>query len=403
MKILFITQRVPFPPNKGEKIRTFHQIQFLAEQGHEIRVACPVEKNIDTINIRELDERLLTKTTSSKLMPKLFRYLRALIFQKPISTSYFYDNKLQEKINKLLSEEIDIVICSSSSVMEYIFKTNQLNHSNQPKIIVDFMDLDSDKWLQYVKKSTGLIKLIYSREAKLLQNYEYQVQQNVDHCLFTSEKEVDLFKKSNTKFHNVESMGNGLDTAYFQPVQKAFNENKPTFIFTGVMDYLPNVDAVEWFTKKVWPNILTHWPKARFIIAGMKPTEKVCALNDTKGVEVTGFVSDIREYYQQADFFVAPLRIARGVQNKILQGFACNIPVISTPNAIQGIKCEQERDLLVAESEEEFFLQIKRLIEQPSLRKAISANALALVIDNYSWSNQLKKLDSLINNENGHK
>ncbi len=401
MHIFFLAQRVPYPPNKGEKIRTFHQLKYLCSLGHNVSFACPLEQSDDLSYLKQLKKRLPITTIFTPLHNKIFRYIKGILYRQPLSVSHFYSKNLQHQINLLFAkQDIDVIICSSSSLMEYIFQAQkkQPNILAKPiNIIVDFMDLDSDKWQQYAKNTTVFKKTIYQREANLLKKYEHKIQENVNYCLFTSQAEVNLFNQQIKNPHNVMAIGNGLDTDYFKPLHNLFNEQALTFIFTGVMDYFPNEDAVQWFVTKIWPRIKEQYKGARFIIAGMNPTAKVVALASTPGVIVTGFVEDIRDYYSQADIFVAPLRIARGVQNKVLQSFACNLPVVSTPNATQGIDCLPEIHLLEADTEDEFIQQINRLVNDASLRHKLATNALQLVEKSYSWQGQLQQLNNIIN------
>lgn len=393
MKIIFISSRIPFPANKGEKIRVYNQLKYLSEKGMDISILSLFDKKYDNESCINLEKTLPIRANSFPLRFRFFGYFLGILMNKPLSIEHFYSTNLQNELYKRLEKnKYDAIICSSSAMFEYIKKLS--NRSSL--ILVDFMDLDSDKWLQYANKSRGLKKLIYQREAKLLSKYEKRVQQEADYCIFTSQTEVDLFSKQVEEPSNIIAIGNGLDFDYFKPTVKTFNNESPIFIFTGVMDYLPNEDAVTWFCKEVWSEILKQKPNARFIIAGMNPTQQVKSLQELPGVEITGFVNDIRDYYQQADIFIAPLRMARGVQNKVLEAFASNIPVISTPNAIQGINCEPEQHLLQAKNKDDFIYQINRLLDDDSLRSKLSENALKLIHTKYSWQEQLQNLDKLI-------
>lgn len=398
MRILFICQRVPYPPNKGEKIRTFNQIKYLLECGHRIEIICPTDTNKEKVNVDELKKALSLEIQSASLQNKFICYVKGLLNKKPISISYFYTKKMQQKIDDS-ADKFDLIFCSASSMTEYYFQSKQLK--NKP-LVTDLMDLDSDKWKQYAEKSIAIMKWVYQREHKLLKEYEKSIQKRADYCFFTTDKEVELFKKNignDVKTDNVITVGNGLDNEYFQPNSKTLDKKNPVFIFTGVMDYKPNIDAVMWFCDEVWESVLKFHPNAKFIISGMKPTAKIKNLAKLQGVEVTGFVEDIRDYYKQADFFVAPLRIARGVQNKVLEAFACKLPVITTPNAIQGIECKPEEHCLQATTADEFIAQIQRLMEDKELRERLSDNALKLIVDKYSWEGRLQKLDKLINTD----
>ncbi|MDG1734049.1 MAG: TIGR03087 family PEP-CTERM/XrtA system glycosyltransferase [Thalassotalea sp.] len=397
MRILFICQRVPYPPNKGEKIRTYNQIKFILSCGFKVHIACPTESIDDQKFARQLAEHFNLKITCSKLPNKFIRYSTSILKNNPISLNFFYSAKLQTKINKLIYMQDVLIMCSSSAVAEYYFTyCRQFPDQPAPPLIVDFMDLDSLKWQQYKQFSGPIKKIIFSREAKLLKKYEFSIQKSALHCLFTSQVESDLFTDKQHDFNNILKISNGIDLDYFTPMDKIDNSGNLNFIFTGVMDYFPNVDAVTWFCEVVWLDIIAKYPKATFTIVGMNPTASIKKLSQLPGVNVTGFVDDIRDYYNQADFFIAPLRIARGVQNKVLEAFASNIPVICTSNATQGINCQAETHYLLANNNNEFKEQIFRLIEDTSLRNRLTKNSLSLVKQEYSWPAQLTPLKKVI-------
>jgi sugar transferase (PEP-CTERM/EpsH1 system associated) len=269
---------------------------------------------------------------------------------------------------------------------EYIYQSSIIKRSNTKlRILMDFMDLDSDKWQQYAHISNWPMKSIYQREAKLLSHYEAKITHDFDCCFFITDDEVELFKARVDNAGKVLTLGNGIDTKNFMPATVAPNNTAPVLLFTGVMDYKPNVDAVLWFVEQVWPTILVKYPDAQFIIAGMNPCSSVSELSKMQGITVTGYVDDILPYYHQADYFVAPFRLARGVQNKVLQAFACGLPVISSPMGAEGIACQEDHDILLANSAIEFVERIQYLVQNKALTEQLIINALSLVRQHYSW------------------
>jgi sugar transferase (PEP-CTERM/EpsH1 system associated) len=394
---LYLAQRVPYPPNKGEKIRSFHQIEYLLQNNHKISLACPYDESTDLDNIAQLESKLNISVISERLSPKYIRYSAGLLLHKPLSVSNFYSKKLQQNVDQLiLKNAFDNIVCTSSSMAEYIFKSEALPKLNpRPRLIMDFMDLDSDKWRQYSKQSSLPMKWVYARESNLLSKYEHRINDLFDSCFFISQDEVDLFCKLNSSDKKPVSIGNGIDMTVFRPAQTPPQNNHPVLIFTGVMDYKPNVEAVTWFADKVWPRITGKYPQARFVVAGMNPVQSILELKKKKGIEVTGFVDDILPYYHQSDIFVAPLRIARGVQNKVLQAFSCGLPVIATSMGAEGIEYQNGTNILIADSAEDFFSQLDELVTNRDLFHEIRKNALDLVRDRYSWEGQLEKLSEL--------
>jgi sugar transferase (PEP-CTERM/EpsH1 system associated) len=261
---------------------------------------------------------------------------------------------------------------------------------------MDFMDVDSDKWGQYQQSSSFPMSMVYAREQRLLAEYEKQIVKKFDASYLIAQAEVTLFNQKVMQSDKVHVMGNGLDTSVFYPPKIKQPNPAPVFLFTGVMDYKPNEDAVIWFVNTCWPSIITLHPNAKFVIAGMNPSADINQLANDKNIEVTGFVDDILPYYHQADIFVAPFRLARGVQNKVLQAFACALPVISTPMGAEGILCQADQDILIASNGKEFIAQANQLIAQPKLAKSIGQSALQIIQKHYSWPSQLQPLVDLL-------
>ena len=401
MNILILSHRVPFPPNKGEKIRTFHQIEHLSELGHQIHLFSPFEDPSELAHFKALGETLCQSVTATPLKNKAIRLLSGLIKGQSMSVANFYDKTLQQKFDRFLSaNSVDAIICSASSMAEYIFKSTVLSKlDKKPLLIMDFMDVDSDKWGQYQQSSAFPMSRVYAREQKLLANYEKQIVKEFAASYLIAQAEVTLFNQKVIESDKVHVMGNGLDTSVFYPPKVKQPNPAPVFLFTGVMDYKPNEDAVIWFVNTYWPSIITQHPNARFIIAGMNPGSDITQLAHDKSIEVTGFVEDILPYYHQADIFVAPFRLARGVQNKVLQAFACALPVISTPMGAEGILCQADQNILIAANSEEFIAQANLLIAQPKLAKSIGQNALQIIQNHYSWPSQLQPLVNLLGSE----
>lgn len=398
MNILFIAQRVPYPANKGEKIRSFNQIKFLAELGHHIHVISPIEGEYDIQYNNQLAQLNNISCSHHSLSPKPFRLLKGLLKNEPLSVANFYSRGLQVKIDKALKEKtFDAIICTSSAVAKYLFSSCVYSTLvTPPKLIMDYMDLDSDKWQQYAAKSRFPMKLVYQREAKLISKYEVKIQKFFDACFFIADAEVNLFKQTTGHVNNVHTLGNGMNTEEFYPATPPPNNPGPKFIFTGVMDYKPNVDAVVWFVEECWRGIIKHYPDAEFIIAGMNPNLTVLNLKKYPSITITGFVDDILPFYHKADYFIAPFRLARGVQNKVLQAFACGLPVISTSMGAEGINCRNNQEILLANTSKEFIEKVLLLEQNKSVAKKISSAALSLIKKEYTWQGKLKPLQDFL-------
>jgi sugar transferase (PEP-CTERM/EpsH1 system associated) len=452
MKILYIAHRIPYPPNKGDKIRSFNEIKYLSQR-HEIHLACLADDPKDLKY--EDDLKKFCKSTNVVLInPKIAKLKSSfyLFSKKPLSVSYFYSKKLQQTIDHLLStNDFDVIFCFSSPMAEYVFKSRllvssclklekslvkglpvtrneppetrnhqqepinqqptssneQLETSNQqPKLIMDFVDVDSDKWAQYSKYARFPKSWIYGLEGRRLADYEKKVAESFDHSIFVTDSEVKIFKNKNPHIKNITAIPNGVDLDYFSPTfsQEQATRNQPpetsnqqpVIVFTGAMDYYANVDGMVWFTKEVLPLIKKEIPDAQFYIIGSNPTKEVIELSGNNGVTVTGYVPDTRAYLRTATVAVVPLRIARGIQNKILEAMAMGIPVVATPQAFEGIEAKPDRDLILGEDVEKIAKGVIKLIKEVSLRKCLGNNARRVIENNYCWAKNLEMLDSIL-------
>jgi sugar transferase (PEP-CTERM/EpsH1 system associated) len=401
MNILIISQRCPFPPNKGEKIRTFHHLKFLTEQGHRIFLASPYEDDSELVDFSSLAKNYCQHISFSKLPHKLLRLITGLIKGKALSISNFYTKALQNKIdNQLAENNIDVIYCSASSVAEYVFNSQAIHKlAKRPRLIMDFMDVDSDKWSQYAKQTSWPLKFVYQREATLIARFEKKIANTFDHCILITQAEVELFQQIHSAELTIHAIENGLDTTSFYPPLSPREHLSPRLLFAGVMDYPPNIDAVMWFVSQVWPSIIDQWPQATFCIAGMNPVEKIKKLNGLNGIEVTGFVEDIKPYFDKANIFVAPFRLARGVQNKVLQAFASGLPVIATSMGAEGVKCKDEQDIFIANTPTEYMKHLHCLLTDKNKYAEMSHNALTIIQDYYAWESVLAPLEKLVSQD----
>jgi len=396
LRIIVLAHRIPYPPNKGEKIRTYHQIEYLKRQGHEIVVCSLLEKPGDLDDAKALADHLSIEVQA---VPMRFRHARrvgALLSGKTLSVSNFESPALQLVFDQQLkSGHNEAILCTSSTMADYVFRGESLlqSESSSPVLIMDFMDLDSDKWRQYAERSSFPMSLVYARESRLLEAYELRVRKRFAHCLFVSQNEVDLFEQRTGKVPaNLKVVGNGVDSSHFHPADTRPETLEPRLIFTGVMDYLPNEDAVVWFVESLWSRIRARWPNATFTIAGMAPSAKVRALSQFEGIHITGKVESMLPYFQESNVFVAPFRLARGLQNKVLQAFAAGVPVVSSPSGAEGIDCEDQEHLLIANTPDEYLDAIARLLEENELYDSVRSNALSLILNHYCWDGQNRGL-----------
>jgi len=333
--------------------------------------------------------------------------------RKPLSVGAFYNHRAQQYVNKVLSNyPVRAVLCFSSSMAEYIFRSPILKSCfamsqelrakrRKPRLIMDLIDVDSDKWQQYAGQSGKLRSWIYMLESRRLALYETQIVDAFDATTVVSEAEADLLRKRTGGGGKIHAVPNGVDTVYFHPASKQIaDKNRKlccTLIFCGLMDYYPNVDAVVWFVKEVLPRLRSKLGRVNFHVVGAKPAKEVLNLTDNPGVKVLGRVKDVRPHIRQAAISVAPIRIARGIQNKVLEAMAMAKPIVATEQAFEGIEAVPGRDLLVTKAEPEAYAEaITTLWEQPELSENMAKNARRVVENRYDWNVRLEKLHTLL-------
>lgn len=400
MRIYFLAHRLPYPVDKGEKIRTFHQIQYLVQQGYQVSVFAPIENVAELQFAKDLRAKLNIEVFTAPLGSAIKRKVKAILSRQAVSQTHFFSNALLALFQQSLQQHPDVIVCTSSVMAAYLYALDLRSEPlAQCQLIMDFMDLDSDKWTQYARSAKRPLRWIYSREAQLIAQLEQRVYHDFARCFFISDNEVNLFSNRLSNTEKLSVLANGIDTKMFYPATPKMGEalTAPVFLFTGVMNYLPNEDAVIWFVEKMWARIRQRWPGATFYIVGMLPSLRVQALTKEPGVVVTGYVDEILPYYHKADIFVGPFRLARGVQNKILQAMACGLPVVTTALGAEGIACKSEHDILIADGEDAFLSAIFTLWQQPELCKALGQNACTLIRDKYSWDGVLQALPGFLN------
>ncbi|WP_371195029.1 TIGR03087 family PEP-CTERM/XrtA system glycosyltransferase [Glaciecola sp. SC05] len=384
--ILVITQRVPYPPNKGEKLRTYHQLEYLHNLGHSLTVLSPIDTVNEFTNANDLANKLNIKVITKPLKSKVFRFLLGILKGRSLSESNFFTSKLMNDVDTF-AKEADVILCSASSLARYVFSLRVIN---KPLLLMDFMDVDSDKWLQYADNSNWPMNVVYKREHKLIKRLEQKVMAHFDTAFVIAQAEFDLFQSKVLHCDNLQILGNGIDQNEFKPahVKTEFID----FLFTGVMDYKPNVDAVLWFVNECWSTIKEKVPNARLTIAGMNPDQRIRALTNDNAIEVTGFVDDIMPFFNRADVFIAPFQIARGVQNKVLQAMSCGIPVVTTTLGAEGIISEQNTNMVIADTHNSFTEACLFLANDEETRKKIGSKAYNTITEKYSWPSVLKPL-----------
>lgn len=397
--ILFLCHRIPYPPNKGDKIRSYHTLRHLCRTS-TVSIGCLIDDPKDLKHLPALNQWVKEVFCDhfSPKVKKITSLAKALLSGRPISLPYFYSQKLQAKLDSFIeATPIDTVVCSSSPSAEYIFRSKHYKGKLQNlQWIMDFIDMDSEKWQQYAERESFPLSWIYNREARRLLSYEKRITQEFDQLLIVSEAEKHLFlSRISTK--KMIAVGNGVDLDFFHPsYQSKIKMKSPSLVFTGAMDYWPNIDGAVWFAKNVLPLVQEKIPETVLYLVGSQPTAKLQELTKQKGVVVTGFIDDVRDYLAQADVCVIPLHIARGIQNKVLEAMAMGKPVVCTPQAAEGLILDPKKDVSLQKNEISFAKAILALLQDKEASRLSGDNARKAMEKNYSWDKNLKQLDHLI-------
>jgi sugar transferase (PEP-CTERM/EpsH1 system associated) len=388
MRVFYLAQRVPYPPDRGDKIRSFHEVTHLA-RAHEVHVFCLGDGPEDIANVAGI--RKYVESVTAVPRPNLQSKVRALVALAagtPFSVGYFNVRELHRRIDEERRRlRPDVVVVYSSGMAQYAEPFGDV-----PRVM-EFCDLDSLKWRQYAERHGPPLRWLYATEAQRLLNYERRIARGFDHSIVCTAREREDFERL-IPGAPVSCVGNGVDLDYFAPSSAPKTPGR--LVFTGVMDYMPNVDAVVWFSEQVLPAIRERVPEATFVICGSRPTARVQALASLPGVTVTGRVEDVRPYLAAAEVAVVPIRVARGIQNKLLEAMAMGLPCVSAAAARSGIEVTGESGLFVADEPDAFAARVVELLSDAELRARAGRAARAAVERHYSWSRQLTGLDAVL-------
>lgn len=397
--LLFVTQRIPFPPIKGEKIRAWNFLRRFSED-YRVHLACFVD-DPDDWQHRPVLEQVCASLNLVPLHKTVSKYsaLSGLATGEALTLRYFHDRRMAAWIEETrASRDIRRVYVKSSGVAGYTMGPSW----SRCRRVVDMADVDSEKWRQYAESKQWPGSWIYGREAQKMLEFERRVASAYDATVFVTEPEAALFRKvaplTAGRTHSIDS---GVDCDYFDPAgsyQRPYAQEIIPLLFTGTMDYWPNIDAVVWFAREVLPLLRQREPRIRFVIAGASPARQVAALAENdKAVTVTGRVPDMRPYLAHAAAVIAPLRIARGVQNKVLEGMAMARPVVATPMALEGINEAAAAQVVVADGPAAFAEAVMTALQPAVAERALRAREL--VRSRHSWDASYLRLRSLIESD----
>jgi len=393
-EILFLAHRIPYPPDKGDKIRSWHFLDGLARR-HTVHLGAFVDDEADWTHERTLTERC-GEICLRALPPRLAtaRSAMGLLNGEPLTLPYYRDRGLTQWVRSLAGRRpIDAVFVFSSSMAQYATATQ---FAPTARRVLDLCDVDSDKWRQYAGVHRWPMSQVYAREARLLEQREREYVEGFDATLVIAETEAASVRQFAPRgASRVHVIGNGVDTTYFDPALQwddPYPAGVQRIVFTGAMDYRANVDGVVWFVAEVLPRILRRTDRVQLAIVGARPSAEVVALGSSH-VQVTGRVDDVRPYLRHADLVVAPLRIARGVQNKVLEALAMAKHVVATPVAMHGLG-RAAQGLAATASSAPLFADL--VVEALARPRTIAATARAFVTEHFSWEANVARLQDVL-------
>jgi sugar transferase (PEP-CTERM/EpsH1 system associated) len=389
MNILYVCHRFPFPPKRGGKIRPFNMINHLGQQGHKVWVCSLVrsaQEAEETTGIEDHCEQHFMARVDNRL--QTLRMIARLPLRTPSSMGFFYSTRLKRHIDKLLAEQsFDLVFVHCSSVAQYVADVTGI-----PKIL-DYGDMDSQKWLTYTSFKPFPLNLGYWLEGSKMAREERRLASKFDLCTCTTRAEWQTLEDYQTGVAT-DWFPNGVDSTFFTPNGGDYDSNAISFI--GRMDYYPNQHCMLEFCRETLPLLRAKQPGVKLYIVGAEPSKEIRALEKLAGVTVTGSVDDVRPYIQRTAAMVAPLAIARGTQNKILEAMAMGVPVVSSTQAAGGIDAVAGEHFLVADSPAEYADALLSLMNDKARRAHYAQAGRDRVLSHHNWPASMQRLDTII-------
>jgi len=395
-EILFLAHRVPFPPNRGDKIRSHHLLRKLASMS-KVHVGCFSENAEDRASVSELKRISASHRVVRRSKPLVLAGAEAVLTGKPVSLTAFYSAEIDKWVRKVLAEHpISAIFVFSGQMGQYI------PDDFAGRVIIDLCDVDSAKFENYA--AAGDRVWLNAREGRLLTAEEERLARKCDATLLITDAEAELFRSrlSLPSETRVQVIGNGIDSDLFDgqivmPHPELSQGEGPHLVFTGQMDYRPNEAAALWAIERFVPLALERFPKIQFHVVGRNPTPDLIRHKTTPGVHIWGEVPDVRPFLKSATCVLAPLQIARGVQNKVLEAMAMARPVLLTPQAATGIDACDGEHWMVEEADPAAMLnRFTVLVDEPKAAKRMGQAARGFVVANHAWDAMLSPLEGLL-------
>jgi sugar transferase (PEP-CTERM/EpsH1 system associated) len=387
--VLFLAHRVPYPPDKGDRIRSFHLLRFLAQRA-DVHLACLADEPLEPDTLSTLARYCRrVEVVPIGRAARLARGLLSFACGRTVSEGAFHAPALHRLLRRWAQDSpFDAALASASSLIPYLRRP----WLRPVPAVVDLVDVDSQKWLDYAAASRPPRAWLFRVEGRRLRELERQAAGWAQALTLAAEAEAELYRRC-CGTGPVHAVTNGVDLDYFRPQP---GEEPDRCVFVGALDYRPNVAGAVWFCREVWPEVLRHRPGARVALVGRRPAVEVRRLEALPGVEVVGQVPDVRPYLARATVAVVPLAIARGVQNKVLESLAMGKATVASPAPLAGLRAEPGRHLLCADSADEWVEAILRLFTDPALRQRLGSAGRRYTEEHHCWERCLEPFADLL-------
>ena len=386
--VLYVVHRVPYPLDKGDRIRAFHLLRYLARQVN-VHLACLADEPASEETVAVLRRYCHRLSVIALGRTRWFRGLASLLRGRTVSEGVFHTPELAATLRAWSADTpFHAAVASSSAVAPYL----RLPELSSVPAIVDLVDVDSQKWLDYATAGRGWRSWLYRTEGRRLRAVEQRMPDWAHAVTLVSEAEAGLYRRFCSP-GRIQAIVNGVDLDYFQPDQAPA---EPACVFVGALDYRPNVDAVRWFAETVWPTVHRRIAGSKLWLVGRRPCPAVRALARHRGVEVIGTVPDVRPWMARAAVVVAPLRIARGLQNKVLEALAMGKAVIAAPPALAALRVRPGEHCLRASSAAAWIKGVTRLLRDGRLRGRLGSAGRRYVEEHHHWDRCLEPFGALL-------
>ncbi|MGD9644480.1 MAG: TIGR03087 family PEP-CTERM/XrtA system glycosyltransferase [Pirellulales bacterium] len=389
-RVLMLVHRVPLAPDRGDRIRSYHLLKFLARRA-DVWLATLADEPSDPLQVASLEQVCHRVAIEPLSRARWLHGAVRLATGGAATTGLFHSARLRKTVSQwLTTTQFDAVLVFCSSMLAYAPRPRP-----DCPVVVDLVDVDSEKWVDYAARARTPARWLFGCESRRLRRLEQSLEWRSSAVTLVSEAEAALCRPITPGAHVV-AVSNGVNLDYFDPQSATVAEEPFTCVFVGALDYRANIDGLTWFAHEVWPGVVAELPQARLSLVGRAPTSTIQRLGQLPGIEVVGSVPDVRPHLARASVAIVPLRIARGIQNKVLEAAAMRKATVVSPAALEGLGLVPDRDLLVADSPSAWRKQLSRALADAELRNRLGTAAREYVVERHSWDACLQPFAELL-------